>query len=371
VDARRRIKVFVFLAEGFGATRWRNASRSGGVPGVNDILPYGYYHAATEAWSITHSEDGPDFWLRRLVQRALRKILGFDLIHAWHNREQLTRADIVWTHTEREYLAALSLWGLRGLRPRPMLLAQTVWLFDRWHNFSVMRREFYRRLIRQADLLTTLSSENLSVARRLFPEKRCELVRFGLDISNVKVAQLRRFHTPIRIASLGTDIHRDWGTLIDALGDWHRVETRVAGLPNKHRPASLNLMVAKAKTAQAVTELYEWADLVVIALKPNLHASGITVILEAVGFGLPVICTDTGGLRTYFSDEEIGYVEPRNPKAIREKVEEFAADDEIRYRRIARAQRKVLHGELTSRAYALRHRQLSESLLEGDVSIGR
>jgi hypothetical protein len=30
----------------------------------------------------------------------LRRIVGFDLIHAWRNRKGLFAADIVWTHTE-------------------------------------------------------------------------------------------------------------------------------------------------------------------------------------------------------------------------------------------------------------------------------
>jgi hypothetical protein len=34
----------------------------------------------------------------------------------------------------------------------------------------------------------------------------------------------------------------------------------------------------------------------IMSLKPNLHASGITVILESIILGVPVVCTDSGGL---------------------------------------------------------------------------
>jgi hypothetical protein len=50
-------QVFVFLGEGFGATRWRRAWEAGGVPGFCDRLPYGYFYAGDESWKITYSED--------------------------------------------------------------------------------------------------------------------------------------------------------------------------------------------------------------------------------------------------------------------------------------------------------------------------
>ncbi len=38
----------------------------------------------------------------------------------------------------------------------------------------------------------------------------------------------------------------------------------------------------------------------VVPLKPNKHASGITVMEEAALHGLPMVVTDTGGLKAYF-----------------------------------------------------------------------
>ena len=58
-------------------------------------------------------------------------------------------------------------------------------------------------------------------------------------------------------------------------------------------------------TAEEVRTLHQWADLVVVPLKPNLHASGLTVVFESISCGVPLICTDTGGLRAYFSQDEL------------------------------------------------------------------
>jgi glycosyltransferase involved in cell wall biosynthesis len=360
----RPARVFVFLGEGFGASRWRSQWNNGNVPGICDQLPYGYFHAANESWSVTYSEDREESRPFQLLRRALRKVLGFDLIHAWHNRETLSTSDVVWTHTEREYLAALCLWRLRPPKARPKLIAQSVWLFDRWRRFSALRRALYRRLIRGADVLTALSPDNLFEARKLFPDKRCELVRFGIDAASLRPAHRRRLHRPIRILSLGSDMHRDWDTLIEAVRGWDEGVVQIASKTiRQSRSLPANVEVMRPGTAQAVRDLYDWADLVAVTLKPNLHASGITVVAEAVLFGLPVICTDTGGLRAYFGDHEVSYVAPQDPRALRLKIEELAADEDLRFGLAVRAQCKISQDELTSYGYAIRHRELSESLL--------
>jgi hypothetical protein len=166
--------VFVFLASGFGAARWRKAWTDGRLPGMCDPLPYGYFYAANESWSIGYSEDRAESPLSRIIRKGTQKILGFDVIHAWYNRKELADANVIWTHTEREYLAVLFLWGFSRLKKRPRMIAQSVWLFDRWAGYSALRRGLYRRLIRSADIMTVLSPENLNEARRLFPDKRCE-----------------------------------------------------------------------------------------------------------------------------------------------------------------------------------------------------
>jgi glycosyltransferase involved in cell wall biosynthesis len=357
-------RVFVFLGEGFGATRWRKAQSANGIPGVNDQLPYGFFRAANELWNITYSEDRLESWPRRLFRRVLRRLLGFDLLHAWYNREELCNSDVVWTNTEMEYLAALCLWRIRPGRRRPKLIAQSVWLFDRWAQFGIARQLLYRRLIKDAELLTTLSPDNLQVARSLFPEKRCEMVHFGIEPNSLRPVAPRRIHQPIRILSLGSDMHRDWNTLIAAASNWDKVEVRIASKAvRRRRGLPANVTALEAKTARQVYDLYDWADIVVVSLKPNLHVSGITVIAEAVALGVPVISTDTGGLRAYFHDDELSYVEHSQPLVLRKKIEELAADDAQRFDKVVRAQRRIVRDNLTSDGHAVRYRELSESLM--------
>jgi glycosyltransferase involved in cell wall biosynthesis len=98
-------------------------------------------------------------------------------------------------------------------------------------------------------------------------------------------------------------------------------------------------------------------------LKPNLHASGITVVFEATVSAVPLICTDTGGLRAYFSDAEVGYVPPGAPLTMRAVAEELSKDDERRFSMIVKAQNRLISAELTAQGFAMRNRRLSEELL--------
>jgi len=364
--ARRPMRVFVFLAHGFGARGWTARWTRGEIPGLNEKLPYGYYHAANGNCFVEYSEDAGENRLTEFARRSLRRLLGFDLIHAWRNRKALFAVDVVWAHTELEHLAVLALWQFRRRPRRPRIIAQSVWLFDRWHQLHSPKRWLYRRLMTQADVLAAQSPENLEAARALFPQARHELIGFAVNLDSMVPPVQHAVRSPVRIAALGNDMHRDWETLITAAGNWSGCRLRIASrrpIPKRLAKRAANVEVMAANSTAAVAELYSWADLVVVPLKPNLHASGITVICEAILRGVPVISTDTGGLRAYFSGDELRYVPPRDPAAMRRALEELADDDELRCAIARRAQARILSADFSSRAYAMRHYELSQQLL--------
>ncbi len=362
------LRVFVLLAHSFGARRWQERWARGELAGIHERLPYGYFHCAGSHCEVEYSEDADESRLTRLVRMCCRRLLGFDLIHAWRHRENIARADVVWTHTELEYLAILLLFQLGVMSARPRLIAQSVWLFDRWPRMSRLRRWAYRRLIEEADILTVHSPENLRIARELFPHKRSELIRFGIDSSCVRPVRRREMKRPLRVLSLGNDMHRDWDTLIKAFGGRSEIQVRMGGKRigrrlRRQTGRLANLEIVTPATAAESDRLYQWADFVVVPLKPNLHASGITVVTEAVLFGVAVICTDTGGLRTYFSDDEIRYVPIASPEHLRSAVEQLSRDSELRTAMSRRAQARIARSELDSRTFARRHFELSQLLI--------
>jgi glycosyltransferase involved in cell wall biosynthesis len=357
--------VFVYLGPGFGADGWRERYERGLIAGINEPLPYGYHRAGGEGLSIDYSQDAKEGRLTGLCRRALCLALGFDMIHAWRNRRGLMSADVVWTHTEREHLAALLLFRMIVVRKRPSIIAQCIWMFDNWPRFSWAKRRLYLWLLRQADIVTTLSPDNLKVARQVLPGSRTELVMFGIKSDALRPVRESVCHRPARVAALGNDMHRDWKTLIQAFGGIPAFELRIAStkVTQESNRGACNIRVESARTREQVERLYEWADMVVVPLKPNLHASGLSVVLEATLSGRPLIATDTGGLRAYFSDQEVHYVPVGDPMAMRRAARELSQDDKRRFTFATLAQRRIVEAGLTSETYALRHRRLSQELL--------
>jgi glycosyltransferase involved in cell wall biosynthesis len=364
-SCNRPIRVFVHLAHGFGASQWQAKWNRSEIIGINDRLPYGYFWAQEDGCIIEYSEDKEERRLERLVRLGSRVLLGFDFVHAWRNRRGITRAQIVWTHTESQYLAVLLLLRIRPPARRPKLIAQSIWLFDRWDRLWRPQRWFYAWLIRQADVLTVHSPENLPRARQLFPMCRSEMIPFGIRAEEVRRRSRRAAHYPIRVLSLGNDRDRDWQTLVNAVKSW---EGYVLRLVSPHVDSALtrgasNVEIVRPRTNEQLMALYDWADVIALAIKPNLHASGITVLEEATICGVPVICTDTGGLRAYFSDREVKYVPPHQPDALRHEIAALAKDGDAGPSMVEQARARMISAGLSSRRFAQRHAALSRELL--------
>jgi glycosyltransferase involved in cell wall biosynthesis len=362
------IQVFVHLAHGFGAQTWERLWKGGEILGINEPLPYGYYRANAMGCSVTYSQDQQETTPTRFFRLGIRAILGFDLIHAWRNREGIRKADVVWTHTESQFLAILLLLRSMPRAQRPKLIAQSVWLFDRWNKFPALKRRLFSALIRQADILTVLSPENLMIARRLFPEVRSELILFGIAAEAKVTPEPSFVKSSLKIISLGNDEHRDWNLLISAVTgqeDWTLKIASRAVKPSWIGGAT-NIEVVRPKTNVELFALYQWADVLVLAIKPNFHASGITVIQEAALQGIPVICSDVGGLRAYFTDTDVRYVPALDATTLRNAIYDLANDPGARLALATKAQARMGPKDLSSESFVERHVEISRNLLALD-----
>jgi len=357
------MRVFVHLARGFGAAQWQAKWERGEIIGLNERLPYGFFLAQEDGCAVEYSEDCQEGALRAAFRLGVRLLLGFDLVHAWHNRRGIYSAEIVWTGTESQYLAILLLLRCRRRRNQPKVIAQNVWLLDSWPRFSALKRWLYRSLIADAALFTVHSEEGLKVARTLFPRQRTMWMPYGIRTDDMVLPSRRAAHRPIRVLSVGSDRHRDWPTLVAALRDRSEIELRIVG---PRRAVGLerggNVSVVQPVTNDEYIDLYRWADVVALALTPNLHGSGITVIEEATVLGVPVVVTDVGGLRSYFSDQQLRYVPAAEPDAMREAIL-AVAEDAASVQMVERAQRHMIEAGLTARRFAQRHAELSRELL--------
>lgn len=362
----RRIRVFVHLARGFGRSAWKQRWEKGEIVGINHDDPYGYRQAEEMGCTVQQSEDYPEGRLSGWLRLAVRAILGFDLVHAWRNRKGILPADVVWTHTESQSLSVLLLVGLSlWTARRPKVIAQTVWLIDSWDSYFFAKRALYRWLLRRADTLTFLSTSAAARAQQLFPRARVEFVKYGIRADQPLAVIDRESHLPVRILAMGNDRHRDWSTLIAAIENNPRYIAKVLTGAKIHGLLKNidNVHQERASTNTELMELLGWADLLIVSLIDNFHASGITVIEEAVLYGIPVICTDVGGLRSYFSAQDMTYVPPNDPHAIRSAIELLSADAELRRSKAKRALAQMTEGDVNSRSFVARHVELSTELL--------
>ena len=350
----------VHLKYGLDVARYRQKSLRGEVP---DVTPYGFHHAESMGWRLTYSVDREESPVSNFVRRALTRLLGFDLVHAYRNRKLITAADIVWTMEEVQFLAVCALPLVVPGTPRVRLIAQTVWLFNKWKTFSALRCAMLRKLLLRADALTFHSNQYLDLVRRLVPGSEPRLLPFGISLDSFPWSEPEiELHMPRRILSMGSDPTRDWGTLLEAFGNDERFEIVIicGWLTDATAARYKNLRVPRNPSMQEFRELYRWADMVVVPMVSNLY-SGITVALEATSLGVPVVSSDTGGIPTYLAPDEVLYVPPSDPVALRERVLQCSAAELKTY--VLRAQNRFRRQDYSTRGMAARYVELSERLL--------
>jgi glycosyltransferase involved in cell wall biosynthesis len=334
--------------------------------GENIGCLYGYHHAESPELTLTYSRDEPENKFVRLARRGLKAVLGFDFIHTWRNRDEILNADVVWTHTEHEHLSAALLLLLKGrVRGNPMLLAQSVWLFDKWAGFGALRKFVYKKLLARADVLTTHASENAEMARG-YLKRDIEQVYYGINPRDFPLQEPTTWqpNTPVRIAAIGNDRDRDWESLAQAFRQNPAHEVRIATRRRVSKALhASNVKIAPALGLKAARELYDWADVIVVPLRPNSHVSGITVVLEAVALGKPVIVSDVGSLRDYFGPEHVFYVPPHDVPALQRTLAAIVADPALALQRAQAASRHFAARDYTTRQFALQHVRLTQDFM--------
>ena len=359
----RPMRVFVHLARNKDVAHWSAAFKAGTLVGVNEETPYGYGRAEHMGCEVRFSASRPEGPVGKILRLGARAILGFDYWHARQQRDAMLASDVVWTHTESQFLAVAAV--LAATPNSPRLIGQAVWLFDRWHRIPAPQRTIFRRLMSRVDIITTHSPANAAVARQVLPGKRVDVVPFGIP-SEAPLQPVTRSSSPVRVVAVGNDRHRDWQTLVGALRgiDGLALDILSGTAPKRLTKDCANIVIRPAKTDPELRAAYARATIVAVPLLPNLHASGITVIQEAVLAGVPVVVSDVGGLRSYFGDGEVRYVTPGDPVAFREAILEVARDPARARAMAERAQTRMAASAMGAETYVGRHVELSAELLD-------
>jgi glycosyltransferase involved in cell wall biosynthesis len=159
------------------------------------------------------------------------------------------------------------------------------------------------------------------------------------------------------VLGAGNDRHRDHALLVEAMT---RLQSRRPSLRVElvtQQPVDLPPGLGErhhAFTHPQMREAYSRASVVALAVRPNLHISGLSVLLEAMASARPVVITDSPGLREYVRDGETCLVvPPGDAEALAAGVDELLVDPD-RARTLGAAGRALVTERFSTRKQAER-----------------
>lgn len=323
------MRVVVPLAGGLSEADWAARHRAGEVP---DLSPYGLHQLADHGLDVRFApselEERP-----RLVQRVARSVRhrtdGYELIGA----PAVDDADAVLAYDERTGVPAL----LRGDAP---VAAGIGWLTTRESAGRVHGALAARALPRAAAVWAQCSAVLPVIERewRITPG-RLHFIPLGID-TDFYVEQPAD-PAARTVMSAGEDRFRDHATLVAAV---EQVRATVPGVGLElasslpvHAPDGLVTLHSERLNGR-IRDLYRRAGVVAIALHPTVTGSGLTVVLEAMASGRPLVVTDNPGVSDYVQHGETGMlVPPGDVDAMAAAIRALMLDEDMRLEMGARA----------------------------------
>jgi len=337
------VRAYVHYGHTLDAVDWEVRHGQGLVP---DRLPYGLDRMADFGVEVRVRPSPRVSRLARLAARGLR----------WTTRG-LEWPDLLRDHTLRRGADVVCCWDeragtLAALRSRlpgePPVATGVVWLTDLDLGRSLRTHGAVRALQAAAAVYVNAPAQ-LDVLRSWgFPGERLHFIPMGVDADFWRTQGRPR--TAGLVLGVGNDRHRDHELLIEGIRRlWARRGDVRLELVTHHRvnvPAVLGDRRSFCDHV-ALRELYGRASVVALALKPNVHLSGLTVLLEAMACRVPVVATETPGMREYVRDGETGLLVPRDPDAIAEAVGRLLQDPD-RAREMGEAGRRAVEAAFTT-----------------------
>jgi glycosyltransferase involved in cell wall biosynthesis len=314
-DSDARVEV-VFRADR-DVESWALRHDRGEAP---DRWPYGLDLLASAATSVT-ARGLPEPSRVSAAAGRLRHVLGSSALRS--NEIGVRDIGVAWD----ENVARRMLY----LAPHREMYAGAIWLTD-----TLARGDDPRRLRSVLGVLRRMRGVFVISAAQVQP-LRDALGPGGPDVSfftfGIDDVFFRPAPYPDRplVMSVGVDRDRDPATLFAALAEVHRLRPDVEILVQTRSGAEPPPGVAKvpAMTHVELRDLYERASVVVVATRPNLHVSGMTVSLESMAMARPVVLTRTPGAEDYIEDGTTGlFASVGDPGSVADRILDLLAAPE-------------------------------------------
>ena len=266
------------------------------------------------------------------VDRFLSKIIG-EPKHWALARQLITRLDqddvVYCSDSDIGFpLAILAKWKRRS----PKLVVHT--MAPKRPRFQLAVKLF--NLNKKIQLFTVTDQEKADFIRRLVPGTQVFVVPEQTDArfftpGNGKISKKR----PL-IASAGLE-QRDYITLAQATQD-KAIDVKICAFsPNASLHQRKNLPSPVPENMEVryfdfveLRELYRSADIIVISLLENRYSAGLTVLMEAIACGKPVIMSENVGLTVEFIEK--GFIlgtKPGDAKGLEAAIDYLLANPDI------------------------------------------
>ena len=350
------VRLHVEFAHTIDPQAWQRRHAAGLVP---NQLPYGLHWLRDHGFELellSGAESSPP--LRALGGVGRRASGGFEVVGSLRDRRR-RRCDVALCWDERTGVPA----AIRSLVPgEPPVAMGTLWGTDT--RASRRARVLTRDAARRAGAIWANTEEQLAVlAGWGVRRSRLHLLRTpGIDVDFWRAEGAEPADD--LVVGIGNDRHRDHALLVEAVSRLRR-----------RRPVRLELVTelpvevpdeigrrVESLSHPELRSLYARATVVAVALKPNIHVSGATVILEAMACERPVAATGTPGVAAYVSDGETGSIVPvGDPDALARALEELLSDPD-RARAYGSAGRQRVEASFSSRLTAARLADILRSL---------
>ncbi len=278
----------IYYPTGRDVPAWQKAHAAGDVP---DRWPYGLHKLARS----------PQLEVKSVEAKALHPFgLAKTIASRKGDKGNSGPTSIAWD----EDLAL----RLIVERPTHQKFAGVIWATDRIAAKETGAKDLLlKTLLPRMDGLWALSQPQTDLITDWLGKSAppVHFLRFGID---------HHFFTPREypehplVLSIGRDRDRDPNTLFAVAEEVLRLrpDAEIVIQTGSSLKPPAGVQVIDTVSHRQLREYYRRASVVAVATRPNVHVSGMTVALESMATGRPVVMSDTPGMRDYVEDGVTG-----------------------------------------------------------------
>lgn len=284
----------------------------------------------------------PFYLLEKIIVKQAK--LGIYFQTFLNNKDKLRKNDLLFTINDGLSFGLLFFKLINKLDNKIIVLIQG--LHDRYKYFKKNKPliTFYKQLLDQAEIILTLSKYEKELLTKLFalnPEK-VKVFYFGADLNywnknEIKKKILRHPKSSLTkkelVLTLGNDMHRDYQLLLDHYNLKIPLKLVTKTLTNSQQKQVQNnhfLENYQNISNQKLRQLYSQAKFVIVPLKDTFATSGLSVTLQTMAMGKPVLLAKAPALEELFKDyQNVSFYKMNNPRSFKQKLNELNTNQKL------------------------------------------